>query len=217
VSEAEAAKSVVVARVKSWLSGAQAAPVFGIPCALCGLKRAWPMSTITSVTVDHPLEHGLVADVYVEPAGVIDIRGDEATPSTKSVWDQCKTVRWWVELDAKATAQGRFAALRSSLVVDCSACAKRLTLRALDARTLAQYNAAACKFSATKSGTVVREPDNNVYGKLKVMRRTDSLLAIFDTKAQRGTGHVFADEKDARAYASYFGVRTQALLLVART
>lgn len=202
-----AAKRVLVDRINVWLSGAQARPVLGIPCAACGVRRAWPMPDVAGVTVDHVLDMGLVADIFVQPDGVLDIRGDETVSVTKSAWEQCKSVRWWVELDAKATAQGRFAALRSSLLVECSACAKRLTALAMDGDSLRMANVKAGKFSASKSGTVVREPDNNVYGKLKVMRRTDSLLAIFDTKAQRGTGHVFFEEKDARAYASYFGVR----------
>ena len=57
--------------------------------------------------------------------------------------------------------------------------------------------------ASARGGEVVREPENNVYGKYKVLRRTDGTYIVFDTEAQSGQGAIsrHRTEDGARAKA----------------
>lgn len=54
--------------------------------------------------------------------------------------------------------------------------------------------------SRTKS-PVVREPEQNVYGRFRVMNRSDGLCVVHDTKQWPPNGAVFRTEGEARDHA----------------
>lgn len=51
-------------------------------------------------------------------------------------------------------------------------------------------------------GRIVKEPENNRYGVLKVLLRADGLFTVFDPALPMGAEHpVFTSELEAREYA----------------
>jgi len=78
---------------------------------------------------------------------------------------------------------------------------------------LAETNARACKNRGV-SGSIVREPAGNVYGRFKVLRRSDGLFVVHDADQWPPDGLVFRGEWDARTVAAYRCGDRDALRLV---
>ncbi len=72
---------------------------------------------------------------------------------------------------------------------------------ALTPAELAAANAAACKRSTPKGGHTIKEPKDNVYGRFKLLQRTDGLFVVHDTEEWPPNGPVFRSEDEAREHA----------------
>jgi hypothetical protein len=70
----------------------------------------------------------------------------------------------------------------------------------LNAEELRRANAIACKLFTPGGGHVVREPDDNVYGVFRVLRRTDDLSVVVAPHLY-AKAPVFFTENGARAWA----------------
>jgi hypothetical protein len=72
---------------------------------------------------------------------------------------------------------------------------------ALSPDQLAAANATARSRSTSKGGNMVKEPKDNVYGRFKLLQRTDGLFVVHDTEEWPPNGPVFHSEDEAREHA----------------
>jgi len=56
---------------------------------------------------------------------------------------------------------------------------------------------------------MIREPKDNLYGRFKLLQRTDGLFVVHDTEEWPPNGPVFRDEGAARAHAQSMSTETK--------